>query len=123
MPTLRILLALANHEDWHVHQTDVRSAFFKGFLEEEIYLRPPPGFEARNNRICRQNRAGLKQSSRNWNLRFHEFIDKLDFKRSEHDSCLYSWKGDWIVVYVLIYVGRRCADCEQFHEGGPKSDK
>lgn len=106
MSTVRILLALANHEGWYVHQMDVKSAFLNGMLEEEIYMRPPPGFEAGSNRVCRLNKAiyGLKQSSRNWNLRFHEFIDKLGFKRSEHDYCFYFWKSNGIVIYVLIYV-------------------
>ena len=39
-----MLLALAALEDWHIHSMDVKSAFLKGDLDEEIYMKQPQGF-------------------------------------------------------------------------------
>ena len=42
--SLRMLMALANEEDMHIHQMDVTTAFLYGELEEEIYLQQPEGY-------------------------------------------------------------------------------
>lgn len=106
MATLRILLAMANQRGWHVHQMDVKCAFLNGSLDEEIFMRQPAGFERGKNLVCRLRKAiyGLKQASRNWNQRFHDFMCKLGFKRSEYDFCLYQWSCDGVIVFVVIYV-------------------
>lgn len=106
MSTLRILLALANQEAWHVHQMDVTCAFLNGKLDEDIYMREPAGFEGGNGLVCKLNKAiyGLKQASRSWNQRFHDFISSLGFSRSEHDFCLYHRRQNGVVMYVVIYV-------------------
>ena len=41
--SLRMLLAIAAYEDWHIHQMDVVSAYLAGELEEEIYMESPEG--------------------------------------------------------------------------------
>ena len=39
--SLRLLLALAILEDWHIHQMDIKLAFLNGVLNEEIYMEQP----------------------------------------------------------------------------------
>lgn len=106
MTTLRILLSLANQEGWHVHQMDVKCAFLNGVLDEQVFMRQPSGFERGGSLVCRLNKAiyGLKQASRKWNERFHEFMCRMNFKRSEQDYCLYYCSMDTAVIYVVIYV-------------------
>ena len=69
--SLRILLAIANEEDLHVHQMDVTTAFLYGELEEEIYISQPNGFSipGEENKVCKLNQSlyDLKQSPRYWN--------------------------------------------------------
>ena len=42
--TIRMLIALATKKHWMIHQLDVKSAFLKGKLKEEVYLEQPEGF-------------------------------------------------------------------------------
>ncbi|KAE8225489.1 hypothetical protein CF326_g7860, partial [Tilletia indica] len=73
LDSLRVILALAAHFDWVIHQVDVVTAYLNGDLEEEVYIRQPPGYEKgdsrRNNMVCRLRLPlyGLKQSGRQWN--------------------------------------------------------
>ena len=45
LESIRIILAFASYMDFKLHQMDVKSAFLNGFLEEEVYVKQPPGFE------------------------------------------------------------------------------
>ncbi len=42
--SIRCILALEAIEDIEIHQMDVKTAFFNGDLEEEIYMEQPKGF-------------------------------------------------------------------------------
>lgn len=45
LPTVRLSIALATMHHWPLHQLDVNNAFLHGFLDEEIYIVPPKGYE------------------------------------------------------------------------------
>jgi hypothetical protein len=65
METVRMLIALSAHHGWHVHHMDVKTAFLKGELMEEVYVEQPPGFtiEGEEHKVLRLQRAlyGLRQ--------------------------------------------------------------
>ena len=87
----------------------MKTAFLHGDLEETIYMVQPKGFEkpGEEQKICllKKSLYGLKQSSRQWNLKFHEHMETMKFERSSFDSCVYmKRKGKEIVAYLLLYV-------------------
>lgn len=102
----KIKKAVANQERLKVHQLDVKTAFLNGTLQEEIYMAPPEGLVNGSKHVCRLNRAlyGLKQASRAWNERFHQFVIRLKFKRSENDQCLYVRTENDERLILVLYV-------------------
>jgi hypothetical protein len=42
---IRMLLAYAASKGFKLYQMDVKSAFLNRYIEEEVYVRQPPGFE------------------------------------------------------------------------------
>jgi hypothetical protein len=45
LETIRILLAFAASKGFKLYQMDVKSSFLNGVIQEEVYVRQPPGFE------------------------------------------------------------------------------
>lgn len=44
MTTICSICALAAHNGYNVHQSDIKTAFFKSGLHEEVYVLHPHGF-------------------------------------------------------------------------------
>ena len=78
LEAIRILLAFAASKGFKLFQMDVKSAFLNGFIEEEVYVRQPPGFENPKypDRVFKLQKAlyGLKQAPRAWYARLKTFL-------------------------------------------------
>jgi hypothetical protein len=67
---IRMLLAYAASKGFKLYQMDVKSTFLNGYIEEEVYVRQPPGFQNPKypNHVYKLLKAlyRLKQAPRAW---------------------------------------------------------
>ncbi|CAI7934506.1 unnamed protein product [Closterium sp. NIES-54] len=89
--TLRTLLAGATIKGWVVKQMDVTTAFLNGFLEEEIFMAQPKGFDDGSGRVWKLKKAlhGLKQAHRQWYLKLQEGSEEIGFTPSSANHSLF----------------------------------
>lgn len=82
--TIQLVLSLAVVKGWSIRQLDVKNAFLHGFLNEEVFMEQPPGFNdnAFPAYVCRLNKAlyGLKQAPIAWFDRFSSFLLQAGFE-------------------------------------------
>ncbi|KAG5883726.1 hypothetical protein JTB14_024227 [Gonioctena quinquepunctata] len=87
-------------------QFDVCTAFLYGKLNEEVSMKQPQGYEDGSDRVCKLHRSlhGLKQAPRCWNQRFSDYFQRLNFKKSVADPCLYIKKDGGNMLLLALYV-------------------
>ncbi|KAK1652972.1 hypothetical protein QYE76_070777 [Lolium multiflorum] len=106
--TIRMLLSMALAHGWHLRQLDIQNAFLHGVLEEEVYMRQPPGFADKDqpNYLCRLDKAlyGLKQAPRAWHARLSSVLTALGFTPSKADTSLFVLRRPDITLFLLVYV-------------------
>lgn len=87
---------------------DVKNAFLNGYLEEEVYMNIPPGFESTGmaNKVCRLRKSlyGLKQSPEAWFNRFTN-VFKDGYTRCQSDYTLFvKHSEDGRIAAIIVYV-------------------
>lgn len=106
--TFRTLLSIAASHNMAIYHFDAKTAFLNGELQEEIYMRQPPGFtnEGSEEKVCRLSKSiyGLKQSARIWNETLHNVLINAKLIQSKADNCLYTYHEAHYNLYILIYV-------------------
>jgi hypothetical protein len=105
----RTILALATHNNWHLHQINVKGAFLNGTLSEVVYMRQPPGYEVpgHENWVChlRKTLYGLKQASRGWYQALHQLLTSvLDFHCSSHDHSVFYHRTEEDFIVLTVHV-------------------
>ena len=89
---------------------DVKYAFFNGYLEEEVYVEQPQGYEVleQEHKIYMLKKAlyGLKQAPRAWYSQIDSYLTENGFHRSESEPTLYTKvneQGKMLIVFLYIY--------------------
>ncbi|XP_074276256.1 uncharacterized protein LOC141600007 [Silene latifolia] len=107
MVTVRIFLAIAAINKWELHQMDVHNAFLHGDLDEEVYMKIPPGFSrGKEGKVCRLKKSlyGLRQAPRCWFAKLTTALKDYGFQQSHSDYSLFSYSQNQVRLFILIYV-------------------
>lgn len=104
--TVRILFALIEHQNLHVMQVDVVSAYLHAELTDDVFMEQPEGFKSVNDGtiVCKLKKSlyGLKQSARLLNKTFTDVLSRLGLKATSSDPCLYV--SEDYDLYFALYV-------------------
>jgi hypothetical protein len=103
LEAIRILLSFSAAKGFRLYQMDVKSAFLNGFLEEEVYVRQPPGFESVEfpDQVYKLRKAlyVLKQAPMAWYGRLRGFLFNKGFEMGKVDKTLFLLRqGDDILI-------------------------
>lgn len=86
---------------------DVHNTFLHRDLEEEVYMKMPPGFHSDDpSKVCRLRKSlyGLKQAPRCWFAKLTSALKRFGFKQSYADYSLFTYINNGKSVRVLVYV-------------------
>jgi hypothetical protein len=93
--SIRIISALAARLDWELDSFDAKRAFLWGKLQEDVYMRQPPGFEqfgdGGDRLVCHllSSLYGLKQAAYDWYELLREVLTCLGFSRCDADYAVF----------------------------------
>ncbi|CAL0329743.1 unnamed protein product [Lupinus luteus] len=107
MTTIRVILALASANNWHLHQLDINTAFLHGDLKENVFMRVPPGIEVKEpNQVCKLQKSiyGLRQASRQWHDKLTSVLVQFGYSKSNADYSLYVKIVGFNFTAILVYV-------------------
>jgi len=108
LEAIRMLLVFASIMDFKLYQMDIKSAFLNGFIQEEVYVDQPPGFENSDlsNHVFKLKKAlyGLKQAPRAWYERLSRFLLEKGFTRGKVDTTLFIKRKMHDILLVQIYI-------------------
>ena len=108
LEAVRLLLAYACMNEFRLHQMDVKSAFFNGYIDEEVYVSQPLGFEDHKypDHVFKLKKAlyGLKQAPRQWYERLSNFLLLQGYRRGKTDKTLFIKRACDDIILVQVYV-------------------
>ena len=88
-----ILMSIACTMNFKLYQMDIKCAFLNGYMNEEVFVEQPKGFEDSHfqDHVLRLKKAfyGLKQAPRAWYDRITHYLLDRGFKRGHADRTLF----------------------------------
>ena len=93
LESIQFLLSIECIMNFKLYQMDVKSAFWDGFLNKEVFVEQPKGFQDPHfpDHVLKLKKAlyGLKQAPRAWYDRFTTYLLDHGFTRGQVDRTLF----------------------------------
>ena len=98
----KVIFVIAVANNWNIEQMNVKTAFFYGDINEEIYVKVFYGYINNRKIYCRFRKAlyGLKQSSRIWFNILATYLNEQSFLALNADQSVFSNGKVIIAIYV-----------------------
>ena len=84
LTAVRIIAAIAVHNDWELEQMDIDAAYLNASLKEDLYMYQPKGFEkpGQEDKVIHLKQAiyGLRQSGHEWYADLMDTLTSIGFK-------------------------------------------
>ena len=108
LESIRILLSIACIMNFKLYQMDVKSALLNGFLNEEVFVEQPKGFQDPHfsDHMLRLKKAlyGLKQAPRDWYDHLTSYLLDHGFKRGQADRTLFIKRDEKSLLVAQVYM-------------------
>jgi len=85
---------------------DVHNVFLHGDLDDEVYMKLPPGFqESQPGAVCKLQKSlyGLRQTPMCWFVKLSSALTHYGFQQSQKDHSLFTLNNNDIQLVVLVY--------------------
>jgi hypothetical protein len=103
-----MMISLSAQKKWSIHHMDVNNSFLNGYLEEEVFLKQPQGFEVqgKDHQVYKLKKAlyDLKQTPRTWYARIDGYFLESGFNTSKSEPTLYYKQEGNDIIIVSLYV-------------------
>ena len=108
LDTIKLLLSLIAQIKWKIYQLDVKSIFLNGYLEVEIFVKQPKGFDIKGKEekvyLLKKAFYGLRQARRAWYIEIDTHLLTLGFHKGLSEFTLYIKKIEEHILIVSLHV-------------------
>ena len=108
LESIRIIMSIACTMNFKLYQMDMKCAFLNGYLNKEVFVEQPKGFEDPHfpNHVLRLKKAlyGLKQAPRAWYDQVTHYLLDRRFKRGYANRTLFVKNDENYLLVAQVYV-------------------
>ncbi|RDY13369.1 hypothetical protein CR513_01729, partial [Mucuna pruriens] len=108
LDAIHILLSFAAPNNMRLYQMSVKSSFFNGIINEEVYVKQEPSFEndyfAYHVFKLKKTLYGLKQTPCAWYEKLSSFLKENSFSIEKLGTTLFHKDHEFDFILVQIYV-------------------